>query len=231
MESSNQNKIHHSVIIEGDVVLGKNNIIHPYSVLIGPLVIGDNNVIGPHAVIGTPGQDTRNPRYDSKFKRVVIGSNSIIREFTSINKAVHAEETVLNDGLYLMNNAHVSHDAILEKGVVLAISAKLAGLVTVLENATIAMDASIHQKCVIGQYAIAGQGAAVVKNIMPFSRYVPNKPISINSYAIEKFKLQAHEHEISNYVIHNMKPKNDFLLKTIDHFEKLHILSKKEIYK
>ena len=81
-----RNEIHSTVVIEGDVRLGKNNKILPYSVLIGPLVIGDNNIIGPHAVIGSPGQDTRNPRYDTSNCKIEIGNDNIIREFTACFK-------------------------------------------------------------------------------------------------------------------------------------------------
>ena len=215
------------MILDGDVVLGSNNIIHPYCVLIGPLVIGDNNIIGPHAVIGSPGQDTRNPRYDSKNKKITIGSNNIIREFVSIHKPAYADLTSIKDNCYLMNNSHVSHDSHVESGAVLSMSSVLAGLVTVLDNATLAMNVSIHQKCVVGHYAIAGQGAAVVKNIKPFSRLVPGKPISVNTYAVKKFGFEHLTEQITEYVLRGLMPKDNFLLEKIMTFEKMHIDSKK----
>ena len=224
------NKIHLTTIIDGDVILGSNNIIYPYCVLTGPLVIGDNNIIGPHAVIGSPGQDTRNPRYESKNKKITIGSNNIIREFVSIHKPAYADLTSIKDNCYLMNSSHVSHDSIIESGAVLSMSATLAGLVTVLENATLAMNVSIHQKCIVGHYAIAGQGAAVVKNIKPFSRFIPGKPISVNTYAINKFGLEHLTEQITEYVLRNVMPADSFLLEKIQTFEKMHADSKKERY-
>ena len=59
------NEIHPTVIITGEVKFGTGNKILPNTIIIGPTEIGDNNIIGPNVVIGSPGQDTRNPRYDS----------------------------------------------------------------------------------------------------------------------------------------------------------------------
>lgn len=224
------NSIHPSVIFDGDVELGTGNVIHPYSILIGPLVVGDNNVIGPHAVIGSPGQDTKNPRYNSSLKKIRIGSNNIIREFTSIHKSAYSELTSIGNNTFLMNNSHVSHDGIIENGVVLSMSSILAGLVAILENATLAMDVSVHQRCVVGQYAIAGQGASVIKNIKPFSRHIPKVPISVNTYALKKYQLMDLENEVSNYVLNDIMPTHPFLEKIVDRFQKLHTDSKKELY-
>ena len=230
MTSKGDNIIHPSVIMQGDVKLGKNNTIHPYSVLIGPLSIGDNNIIGSHAVIGSPGQDTRNPRYDSKEKQISIGSNNIIREFVSIHKPAYASLTAIKDDCYFMNNSHASHDCIIENGAVMSMSSVLAGLVIILDNATLAMNSSVHQKCVVGHFAIAGQGSSVVKNIKPFSRYIPGKPITVNTYALKKFNLEHLTEQITDYVLCNVMPTDSFLLEKILIFEKLHFDSKKELY-
>ena len=42
------NKIHPTVIIGKDVILGDGNEILPYTIIEGPVTIGNNNVIGPH---------------------------------------------------------------------------------------------------------------------------------------------------------------------------------------
>ena len=46
------NNIHSSVIIEGDVKLGKDNIILPNCVIYGPTEIGDNNIDNLENLIG-----------------------------------------------------------------------------------------------------------------------------------------------------------------------------------
>ena len=108
------NNIDPTVVIRGKVEMGTGNEILPYSVLIGPLTIGDNNYIGPHVTIGTPGEDTRNPRYDSSECRIEIGSDNIIREYTAIQKPGYRDVTRLGNKCFLMNGTHVAHDVIVE---------------------------------------------------------------------------------------------------------------------
>ena len=216
------NEIHPTVIIEGDVELGENNRILAYSVLIGPLRIGDDNIIGPNVVIGSPGQDTRNPRYDCSGKHIVIGSHNIIREFTAVQKPAYEDLTSIGNHVFIMHNVHVPHDARIGDRVVITPMVAIAGLAKILEGATLSMGAQIHQRSVIGQYAIVGMGAAVMKNIKPFSRYIPGKPLSVNDYAIEKFGFGAIAEEIRGYVINGTQPADNKLEGIVAAFERLH---------
>lgn len=224
------NQVHPTVVIEGDVKLGEGNQILPYTVLTGPLTIGDDNIIGPHTVLGSPGQDTRNPRYDSSRKPVVIGSHNIIREFTAVQKPCYEELTQLGDHVFLMQSVHIPHDAIIEDQVVVTPMVVLGGITRILRGANLGMGCSIHQYSVVGQYSIVATGAAVVKNVKPFSRYIPGKPISVNDYAIKKFGFEAVRDEIHQYVLHGQKPKSDQLLAVVEHYERLHTNSKREQY-
>ena len=216
------NNIHSTVIIEGDVKLGKNNKILPYTTLTGPLSIGDNNIIGPHVVIGSPGQDTRNPRYDSSDCRVEIGNNNIIREFTAIQKPAYKNITKLGDDIYLMQSVHIPHDAIIEDNVVITPMCVLGGITRVMKAANIGMGASIHQNVVIGPYSILATGAAAVKNIKPFSRHIPNKPISVNAYAIKKYGFSEYMEEITEYVLDNKKPLSSPIQKIVNLYNLAH---------
>jgi UDP-N-acetylglucosamine acyltransferase len=166
------NEIHKTVIIEGDVTIGINNKILPYTILTGPLIIGNNNIIGPNVIIGSPGADTRNPRYDSSNKLITIGDNNIIREFTAIQKPAYEELTSIGNNVFLMQGVHIQHDAIISDNVTITSAVALAGIVRILEGATISMGATIHQRSLIGHYSIVGMGAPVLKNVKPFSRYV-----------------------------------------------------------
>lgn len=224
------NQIHPTAIISGDVKLGENNQILPYTCLTGPLEIGDNNIIGPHVVIGSPGQDTRNPRYDSSDRPIKIGSRNIIREFTAIQKPCYEEITVVGDDVYLMQSVHIPHDALIEDKVVITPMVSLAGITRILEGANLAMGATVSQYCVVGQYAIVATGAAVLKNVKPFSRYIPGKPISINTYAIQKFGFAAEADEISAYVLEDKRPSSERLLRLVEHFEKYSIASDRGAY-
>jgi UDP-N-acetylglucosamine acyltransferase len=224
------NQIHPTVIIEGDVELGINNKILPYTILIGPLKIGDNNIIGPHVVIGSPGQDTRAPRYDTSQSKIQIGNNNIIREFSAIQKPRYADITILMDDIFVMQSVHIPHDAYIESKVVITPMVVVGGITKVLEGANIALGVTMNQRCVLGQYSIVAQGVTMMKNIRPFSRYIPNKPISVNKYAIDKYGFSDCEDEINNYVLHNIQPKNSKLLGLLDKFNEFHVNSKKDMY-
>jgi UDP-N-acetylglucosamine acyltransferase len=214
-----QNEISSSAEIIGQVTLGFGNKILPHTILIGPLTIGDNNIIGPHVVIGTPGADTRAPKADSSEKLVKIGSGNIIREFSSIQKGCYTQQTTIGDNCYVMPSSTIQHDCLLESESVVAAGATLGGSVSVLRGAYIAMNCSVHQRCVVGQYSIVGMGAPLLKDVRPFSRYVPGKTATVNHYAISKFGFANFTAEIEDYVLKNIYPTEPTLRAIVDQFD------------
>ncbi len=224
------NEIHPTAIIGENVIMGKGNKILPYTIILGPTEIGDDNIIGPHVVIGSPGQDTRNPRYNSSNSFIKIGDRNIIREFSAIQKPCYEDITQLGNDIFLMQSVHIPHDAQLGDKVVITPMCVLAGITRILEGANLGMGASVNQYCVIGQYSIVATGAAVMKNIKPFSRYIPNKPISSNYYAIKKNGFEEYTSEIDAYVHDNVLPESTIIKSYILEFNAKHILSKREIY-
>ncbi|SHG48467.1 UDP-N-acetylglucosamine acyltransferase [Flavobacterium micromati] len=224
------NKIHKTVIIEGDVKIGVNNEILPYSVLIGPLVIGDNNWIGPHVVIGTPGEDTKDPRHDSADKLIVIGNRNIFREHVAIQKPCYEELTIIGDDCFFMHGSHIPHDARVSNQVTLAPNVVVGGISKLLVGANIGMGAALHQHSVIGHYSIVATNAAAIKNVRPFSRYIPGKAISVNTYAINKYGFAEFEKEISDYVLNNISPKSKIISSIIEEFNLLHNESNRGLY-
>lgn len=224
------NKIHPTAIIDKNVLLGNHNEIGPYSILHGPLELGDNNIISEHVTIGTPGQDTRNRHYDSSQSLIKIGSNNIIREFSTIQKPCYSNITSIENNVFIMSHAHISHDAIIKDDVTITSMVALAGISTIFTGANLAFGAKVHQYSVIGHYSIVAMGASVTKNIKPFSRYIPNKDLSINNYAIQKFGFESLEKEISEYVLNNKMPTSPLLKEIIMEFEKAHHASKRKLY-
>lgn len=212
------NKIHETVIIEGDVQLGNNNTILPNCIIYGPVEIGDNNIIGPNVVIGTPGQDTRNRYYDSSNCRIKIGSRNIIREFTAIQKPCYEDITLIGDDVFLMQSVHIPHDAHVYNKAVITPMCVLAGIAKILEGANLAIGCSVNQYTIVGQYSIAAAGAVVMKNIKPFSRFIPGKPTSVNAYAIKKYGFEEYQDEISDYVLNNIAPVSEKIKTIVDEF-------------
>ncbi|MBQ2912603.1 MAG: hypothetical protein IJE52_02790 [Bacteroidales bacterium] len=213
------NDIHRSVILEGDIKIGNNNKILPNCVIYGPVEIGDDNIIGPNVVIGTPGQDTRNRYYDSSHCKIKIGDRNIIREFTAIQKPCYEDITYIGNDVFLMQSVHIPHDAHVYDKAVITPMCVLAGITKVLEGANIGMGCTINQYTIIGQYSIAATGSAVMKNIKPFSRYIPGRDLTVNQYAIDKYGFNKHQLEIEDYVLKNVRPYSDVICKIVDDFE------------
>lgn len=216
---NNSNKIHPSVIIEGDVNIGQRNTILPNTVIYGPVDIGNDNIIGPNVVIGTPGQDTRNKYYDCSQCKIKIGNRNIIREFTAIQKPCYEDITIIGDDVFLMQSVHIPHDAHIYNKAVITPMCVLAGITKILEGANIGMGCSINQYTVVGQYSITATGSAVMKNVKPFSRYIPGKPISVNYYAIKKYGFSEYTQEIEDYVLRDIYPSSQILADIISVFD------------
>jgi UDP-N-acetylglucosamine acyltransferase len=224
------NNIHPTAIIGPKVLLGDNNTIYPNTVIYGPTRIGDDNIIGPNVVIGMPGQDTRNPRYDSSECQIVIGNRNIIREFTAIQKPCYESLTILGNDIFLMQSVHIPHDAQISDKVVITPMCALAGITKILEGANLALGCTITQHSVIGHYSIVAMGAAVMKNVKPFSRFIPNRKISVNEYAIKKFGFQEYFDEIYNYVMNDISPKSNIIVDIINEFNEKHAESGRSLY-
>lgn len=200
------NKIHPTAIIDERVTLGANNTIGPFAVLSGPLTIGNNNWIGSHVVIGSPGQDTRNRYYDSSSAAIEIGDDNIIREHCAIQKPAYSDLTRVGNRVFVMHSVHIPHDAEIEDDVVLTPMVALGGISHVMRGANLALGVNVQQRVVIGPYSICAMGANVLKPIKPFSRYIPGKELSVNSYAIEKFGFSDYSDEIAGYVLDDIEP-------------------------
>ena len=227
---SSENIIHESCIIDNRVTMGANNKILANTIIIGPTDIGSNNIIGPNVVIGSPGQDTRDPHYDSTDCRIEIGNDNIIREFTAIQKPCYKDITKIGSECFLMQSVHIPHDAIIYDKVVIAPMSVLAGLTTLLSGASIGMGVTIHQHSIVGHYTLSAMGSAIVKNIKPFSVYVQNKKCRVNYYALKKFGYEEYTDEIEKYILEDKMPVSDSILIIIEEFNKLHSDSKRGLY-
>lgn len=210
--------IHQTAIIGPNVILGKDNKIGAYSIIDGNTIIGDNNVIGSHVVIGCDPTDTKHIDIKDNLK-LSIGNNNVIREFSVIELPCYEDSTIIGNDVFIMQGVHVSHDVHIRNNAVITNTSVIAGIVKILEGANISMSCTINQYTVIGQYSIAATNAAVMKNIKPFARYIPSKPNSVNHYAIRKYGFDEFTDEINDYVINDIRPSSEKILKIVEEFE------------
>lgn len=216
----NENIIHPTAIIGKDVELGYGNIILPYTVIEGKVRIGNGNRIGPYGVIGCPATDTKHVDYGYDDPCVVIGNDNEIREFSLVEQPCYEEHTVIGNKVFIMQGVHVSHDVHIQDKAVLTNTSVLAGIVKVLEGANVAMACTINQYTVVGQYSIVATNSACMKNVRPFSRYIPGKPVSVNKYALEKYGLMEYYDEIEDYVLRNIRPHSEKISSIVSEFDK-----------
>ena len=127
---------------------------------------------------------------------------------------------LLND-IFLMQSVHIPHDAILHDQVVVTPMVVFGGIVEVLKGANLGVGCSVHQYSVIGHYSIVGMGSALTKNLPPFSKFVPGKPLSVNSYAVNKYGFEHISNEIESYVMNGVAPVSPELKKIVGEFEEL----------
>jgi UDP-N-acetylglucosamine acyltransferase len=154
-------------IIGDHVTIGSDTVIGSHVVIEGHTKIGERNKISPFSSIGSPPQDIG---YRGEDTRVIIGSDNVIREYVTINRATTKQEwkTVIGDHNYIMAYAHIAHDCLLGNRVIMSNVATLGGHIAIGDHAVLGGLVAVHQFVRIGAYAFLGGKSAVGKDIPPF---------------------------------------------------------------
>lgn len=179
--------------IHPDAKIGKNVVVSPFAVINANTVIGEGTWIGPHttimegsrigkdckifpgAVISAIPQDLKFAGEDST---VVIGDNTIIREFVTINRGTKDRMlTKIGSDCLLMAYVHIAHDCIIGDHVIIANSVNLAGHVTINDWAILEGLAAVQQFVHIGAHSFITGGSLVRKNVPPFVK-AAREPLS-----------------------------------------------------
>lgn len=204
--SQHQNtSVHPTSLVDSHCIVGNNVKIGPFCHIGANVAIGDgtelmsnvtilsstslgkNCKVYPFAVLGGPPQDKK---YSGENTALVIGNETIIREFVSIHRgtAEGGGITRVGNRCYIMTNVHVGHDCQIGDDVVLATGAGLAGHVSVGGGAIISGQTGIHQFCRIGQLAFVGGGSMVTRDVLPYSTVIGNraKTVGLNNEGLKR---------------------------------------------
>jgi len=180
-------KVDPTAILEGEIELAEDVEIGPFSILKGRIKIGKGTKIGSRVsiyhnveigenckiydgcVIGNPPQHLRDRGESGK---VVIGNNTILREYVTVNRGTDFDKgvTKIGNNVFLMAYSHVAHDCEVQDFVIMANAATLAGHVVVEHHAFIGGLAAVQQWCRVGAYAMVGGLSGVNKDVPPFTR-------------------------------------------------------------
>lgn len=197
--------IHSSVVIDPTAEIADDVEIGPFGV-IGPNVrIGrgarlaarvtlERNVrlaagvqVGGGSILGGPPQDLK---YASEETWVEVGERTIIREYTTINRATSATGvTSVGRDCFLMTYVHIAHDCHLGDGVIIANGTQLAGHVSIEARAILSGLVAVHQFVKIGTHAFVGGATRVNQDVPPYVKAVGN-PVEL--YGLNSIGLTRH---------------------------------------
>jgi UDP-N-acetylglucosamine acyltransferase len=166
--------VHPTAVVAGDVELGTGVVIGPHAVVLGPCRIGDDVRIGPGCVIGTPPELTsarQNLAWagDQAHHGVEIGAGTVVRELTTVQQGAFAP-TRIGAGCWLLSRTYVAHDCVLGDEVTTSAGVALGGHARVGYGANLGMNATVHQRRVVGPGVMVGMSAAVTRDVPPFSK-------------------------------------------------------------
>jgi UDP-N-acetylglucosamine acyltransferase len=156
----------YAVIDEG-VQVGPHCILGPHVYLTGLTTIGAYNQFFAGCVIGEAPQDLK---YQGAATRLRIGDHNVLREHVTVQRSTKvAEETVIGSHNFLMAHSHVAHNCRLGDQVIMANGALLGGYVSVDDRAFISGNCLVHQFVRVGTLALMQGGAAISKDLPPFT--------------------------------------------------------------
>ena len=154
-------------IIGEKVRIARNTKIGAHTVIEGNTEIGENNNIYHFVTLGAPPQDIG---YRGEDTRIVIGSNNIIREYTSIHRATTKQDwvTIIGNDNYIMSYSHIAHDCVLGNNIIMVNAATLGGHTSVGDHVTLSSFIASHQFVRIGAYAFISGLTGLPRDIPPY---------------------------------------------------------------
>ncbi len=185
-------KIAPNVVIEPFVTIDKNVVVEQGTTIGSNVTILEGTRIGkncrlfPGAVIGAIPQDLK---FAGEETTVVIGNNTTIREYVTINRGTNSKgKTIIGNNCLLMAYVHIAHDVVVGDNVILVNSVQVAGEVKIDDFAIIGGITAVHQFVHIGAHVMISGGSLVRKDVPPFIKAgrEPMAYVGVNSIGIRR---------------------------------------------
>lgn len=187
--------IHPTAIIHQEAIIGNNCYIGPYTV-IGKAIIGDNCVIDANvriyddvvmghdcvikagAVLGGAGFGYERDEEGNKFRfpqigQLIMGDSVEVGSNTCIDRGA-LSDTIIGDYTKINNLCHIAHNNKIGKNVTITGCVNISGSNTIDDNVWIAPNASVKGWVHIGEGAVVGMAAVVVKDIPAHEVWIGN---------------------------------------------------------
>ena len=186
------------VTIQEDVIICDGTWIGPNAVIMNGARIGKNCQIHPGAVIsGTP----QDKKFDGEYSTAIIGDNTTIREFATINRGTKArEKTIIGNNCLIMSYGHVAHDTIIGNGCIVGSYAGLAGEVEMGDFAILSPGSLVHQFCRIGAHVMIQGGSKVVKDVPPYCM-AGREPLAYTGVNSVGLRRRGFSNEVINQIL------------------------------
>ncbi len=178
-------------VIEPGATIGDGCVLESHVVVKQDTTLGENNRVYEGAILGGLPQHTK---MQSAVGQVRIGAGNTIREHTTIHRSLMPDHaTIVGDNNFLMANAHVAHDCHVGSHTIFANNATLGGHVLVEDRAYVSGSVAVHQFCRIGQLAMVGGLARVIKDVPPFVTIDGNSGyvVGLNTVGLRRNGLDA----------------------------------------
>ena len=172
--------------IDDNVEIGDNTIIYPNVTILAGTRIGSNCQIFPGAVLGARPQDIS---YKGEDTIAIIGDNTTIREFVTINRGTIASgKTIVGSNCLLMAYVHIAHDCIIGNNCIFANAVNLAGHVAVEDFVIIGGMNGVHQFITIGKHAMIGGSTGLRMDVPPYIKVAKaeNSYAGVNSIGLKR---------------------------------------------
>jgi len=177
--------IGHGVVIEKNCKIGNNVTIDSNTVIKRGTIIGNNVVIGANNTIGGVGfgyEKNENGAYEAlpHVGNVIIEDDVEIGNNTAIDRGVIGS-TLIRRNVKIDNLVHIAHGVDLGENSLIIANSMIAGSTVIGRNVWVAPSASVLNKLVVGDDAVIGMGATVLKNVLPNQTVVGNPAKDLQS--------------------------------------------------
>lgn len=158
----------HYCVIDAGVSIARGSQLGPFCHLYSGTELGEGVVLDDGVVIGNEPQDQK---YSGELTRVIIGAETRLREYVTVNRAsTPGGVTRVGSNCLIMAYSHIAHDCEIGDYAVVANAVQLGGHVRIGENAIVSGMTGVHQFASIGAGAFVGGGLRVDQDVPPFCR-------------------------------------------------------------
>ncbi len=170
--------IHAGVVLEKNCEVGDNTSIDSNTVIKKGTIIGSRVKIGANNTIGGNGfgyerDQSGNLQFIPHIGNVVIEDDVEIGNNTTIDRAVLGS-TILKRNCKIDNLVHIAHGVEIGENSLIIANAMIAGSCTIGKSVWISPSASVLNKIDVGDNAVVGMGAVVLKSVAPNQTVVGN---------------------------------------------------------